>query len=594
MKHLSRSFILLMAMSGICTSTSAQLTLKDNDGWLEAAWMEFNGLSSDYSHYNAYVSANGTDWKKLDGELIRSYGSYGRVDALGLAPGSYTLKVVPVKGTAEITDDAIVSSPLTVKAYNRDGYAHDNTSEGIGAYNNDGTLKDGARVIYVTKDNAKTVTLDMKTNNKGGITTCTGIQNIITAYEKGQETRPLAIRFIGTFTKDDMPELGSSAIGLQVKGKSHEMNLTLEGVGNDATFYGFGILVRASKSVELRNFAIMLQQEDGISFDTKNEHLWGHNLDIFYGKNKGGDKSKGDGSFDVKGTMYSTVSANHFWDTGKCTLNSNKDEVDYITYHHNWYDHSDSRHPRVRISKHLHVFNNYYDGNSKYGIGATTGSSIFAENNYFRNCAHPMLISQQGSDIHNGVGDSKDTKGSFSNEDGGIIKAYGNYMTGETSFEPYDANDATYSKHFDAFVAKTRDEVVPSTVIALKGSTGYSNFDTAEDFYKYTADAANDVPANVTGTYGAGRCQQGDLKFTFDNGKDDASSEINTDLETVLKNYKSGFVKIIGFAENTEATAIATPLHPQSSTSNAYALNGQRATPNTKGVIIKDGKKCLN
>ena len=135
-----------MTMSGIFTPASAQLSLKDNGGWLEAAWMEFNGLSSDYSRYNAYISANGTDWTKLDGELIRSYGSYGRVDALGLAPGSYTLKVVPVKGSAEITDDAVVSETLTVKAYNRDGYAHDKTSEGIGAYNNDGTLKDGARV----------------------------------------------------------------------------------------------------------------------------------------------------------------------------------------------------------------------------------------------------------------------------------------------------------------------------------------------------------------------------------------------------------------------------------------------------------------
>ena len=591
MKHLSRSIILFTAMSGFVTPASAQLTLKDNGGWLETAWMEFNGLSSDYSRYNAYVSANGTDWTKLDGELIRSYGSYGRVDALGLAPGSYTLKVVPVKGAAEITADAVVSETLTVKAYNRDGYAHDKTSKGIGAYNNDGTLKDGARVIYVTKDNAKTVTLDMKTSNKGGTTTCTGIQNIITAYEKGQETRPLAIRFIGTFTKDDMPELGSSAIGLQVKGKSQEMNLTLEGVGNDATFYGFGILVRASKSVELRNFAVMLQQEDGISFDTKNEHLWGHNLDIFYGKNKGGDKSKGDGSFDVKGTMYSTVSANHFWDTGKCTLNSNKDEVDYITYHHNWYDHSDSRHPRVRISTHLHVFNNYYDGNSKYGIGATMGSSVFAENNYFRNCAHPMLISQQGSDINNGMGDSK---GTFSNEDGGVIKAFGNYMTGETSFEPYDADNATHSKHFDAYVAKTREEVVPSTVTALKGATGYSNFDTAEDFYEYSADAATDVSANVTGAYGAGRCQQGDVKFTFDNNKDDASSDINLDLETVLKNYKSGFVKIIGLEDSTEATSITTPLRCKSSSSNSYAINGLRATSRTKGVIIKDGRKCLN
>ena len=45
-----------------------------------------------------------------------------------------------------------------------------------------------------------------------------------------------------------MPTLGSSAEGLQIKGKSQEMNLTIEGVGRDATIHGFGMLIRNSKS----------------------------------------------------------------------------------------------------------------------------------------------------------------------------------------------------------------------------------------------------------------------------------------------------------------------------------------------------------
>ena len=56
----------------------------------------------------------------------------------------------------------------------------------------------------------------------------------------------------------------------------------------------------------------------------------------------------------------------------------------YITYHHNWFDHSDSRHARVRTMS-VHMYNNYYDGNAKYGVGSTMGSSIYIENNYFRN-----------------------------------------------------------------------------------------------------------------------------------------------------------------------------------------------------------------
>lgn len=536
------TFTLLLIMS---LTASAALEKKSEGGWNEAAWMEFTGLSDDYEAYHAYLSSDGEEWTALDAQLVRSYGSYGRVDALGLSAGSYMLKVVPVRNGVEAANEAVCSEMVEVRAFSRSGYAHHNATEGIGAYNNDGTLKMGARIIYVTASTAKTVTLEMETD-KGKYETRTGLQNILKAYEKGSEQRPLAIRILGTLTKNDMDALGSSAIGLQVKGKSQAMNLTLEGVGNDATLYGFGVLARNCRYVEFRNFAIMLHPEDGMSFDTNNEHIWGHHLDIFYGQNKGGDKAKGDGSFDVKGTFYATVDNIHYWDSGKCNLNSNGDEVDFVTYHHNWYDHSDSRHPRVRKSQHLHVYNNYYDGNAKYGIGSTTGSCIFSENNYFRNCKYPMLISMQGSDINNGVGSSSETKGTFSSEAGGIIKAFGNYITGEKKFQPYNANDAVNAIHFDAFVANSREEKLPETVKTLKGGTGYNNFDTASDFYTYTPEAAENIPASVTGTYGAGRCQKGDFSFAFNNSIDDTASDINLALEEKLKTYSSAFVKIIG------------------------------------------------
>ena len=511
-------------------NTENKVVITEAKGWLESAYVKFTKLAG-ISKYNVYVNG-----KTIDTQLVRDYGTYGRADAVGLAAGTYSVKVVPVGDDGkEFADCAGEATDISVRAINRDGYAHYNTSDGIGAYNNDGTLKTGARVLYVTKNNAKTVTLSMNVGKKEEIRT--GIQDILKAYEKGAETRPLAIRIIGQLRKADMPELGSSAIGLQVKGKSQNMNLTIEGIGNDATLHGFGVLCRNCRYVELRNFAVMMHPEDGISFDTNNEHIWGHHLDIFYGENKGGDKAKGDGSFDVKGTLYCTVSDNHFWDSGKCHLNSNGDEVDFVSYHHNWYDHSDSRHPRVRKSQHLHVFNNYFDGNSKYGVGATTGSCIFVEKNYYRNCKYPMLISKQGSDIHNGVGSSDQTKGTFSSEDGGMIKAYDNYMTGQTSFEPYVAGDATYGKHFDAYVVTNREDQVPAEVVTLKGGTGYNNFDTSSDFYTYTPDQVNDVPSVVTGHYGAGRCEHGDFQYTFDNATQDKNADVISDLSDKLKNY---------------------------------------------------------
>ena len=577
--------------SGTIQNNGVQITTAA--GWNEslyAEWEHFEGADN----YNVYVKGGQyADYTKIDGQLVRSYGSYNRADAVGLKAGDdYSIKVVPVINAKEEESKASIATNIIVRSFNRDGYAHHQASAGIGAYNNDGTLKEGARILYISKDNAKTVTLDMTVDKKGKTETRTGIQDILKAYEKGIETRPLCIRIIGLLKKDDMPELGSSSIGLQVKGKGQNMNLTIEGVGNDATFHGFGILVRNCRYVELRNLGVMMHPEDGISFDTDNEHLWGHNLDIFYGENKGGDKAKGDGSFDVKGTLYATVSANHYWDSGKCNLNSNKDEVDYVTYHHNWFDHSDSRHPRVRVSKHLHVFNNYYDGNSKYGVGATTASCVFVEKNYFRHCKYPMLISKQGSDIHNGTGTSSETKGNFSSEDGGMIKAFDNYITEQTSFEPYVAGDALYSKHFDAYVVENRNDQVPAEVVTLQGGTGYNNFDTANDFYMYSPDAAADVPSTVTGQYGAGRCQHGDFQYTFDNATQDKNSEVITDLSNKLANYESKLVKIYG--DSGSSSDIRTAQH-DSKQGKLYDLQGHSVSdPLPHHLYIQNGKKYFS
>ena len=596
-RHLLLYVLLAVALttaasdSGVIQNNGVQITTAA--GWNEslyAEWEHFEGADN----YNVYVKGGQyADYTKIDGQLVRSYGSYNRADAVGLKAGDdYSIKVVPVINAKEEESKASIATNIIVRSFNRDGYAHHQASAGIGAYNNDGTLKEGARILYISKDNAKTVTLDMTVDKKGKTETRTGIQDILKAYEKGIETRPLCIRIIGLLKKDDMPELGSSSIGLQVKGKGQNMNLTIEGVGNDATFHGFGILVRNCRYVELRNLGIMMHPEDGISFDTDNEHLWGHNLDIFYGENKGGDKAKGDGSFDVKGTLYATVSANHYWDSGKCNLNSNKDEVDYVTYHHNWFDHSDSRHPRVRVSKHLHVFNNYYDGNSKYGVGSTTASCVFVEKNYFRHCKYPMLISKQGSDIHNGTGTSSETKGNFSSEDGGIIKAFDNYITEQTSFEPYVAGDALYSKHFDAYVVENRNDQVPAEVVTLQGGTGYNNFDTANDFYMYSPDAAADVPSTVTGQYGAGRCQHGDFQYTFDNATQDKNSEVITDLSNKLANYESKLVKIYG--DSGSSSDIRTA-QLDSKQGKLYDLQGHSVSdPLPHHLYIQNGKKYFS
>ena len=524
---------------GIIENPTGAVKILEAKGWQESAYLKWEALDGAAS-YNVYV-----DGKKIDAQLVRKYTNYYRADALGLKAGNYSMKVVPVNAAGEeIEASANTASDLTVKNYDRAGFAHFNYDQsGVGAYNNDGTLKSGAKVLYITAKTAKTVSADIVLDAGKAATKVTGFQAILDAYQKGNDPTPIVFRIIGTVRLSDLDKISSSSEGIQVKGKSgyDEMRLTFEGVGDDATVHGFGFLIRNAKGIEFRNFAIMNCLDDGLSLDTKNQHIWIHNMDMFYGQAGGdSDQAKGDGTIDLKGnSQYITIAYNRFWDSGKSSLCGMKSETNenWITYHHNWFDHSDSRHPRIRTMS-VHVYNNYYDGNAKYGVGATTGSSAFVERNYFRNAKDPMMSSGQGTDAK---GD-----GTFSGETGGMIKEYGNIFAEKTSkfqYVPYSVN----STSFDCYDVKNREDKVPTDVKTVKGGTSYNNFDTdASKMYAYTPDAAIDVPAKVTGFYGAGRLNHGDLQWSFDNSKDDDSYAVNSGLKNAVVNYKNTDLLEIG------------------------------------------------
>ena len=584
-------------------SVRAAVTINSAEGWLESAFVEW-AYSNNYDDYNVYVRPEGGDYTLLDKQLLRNYGTYFRADALGLSAGKYQMKVVPMLHGKEQANAASETGSLTVRPHDRNGFAHFNWKNGVGAYKDNGELKANAQVIYVYKGNAKTVTADIQVEDpkKYPKTTLTGIQAILKGYEKGRESNPLCIRIIGTLEGGDVDEFGSSAEGIQIKCKEGiAMNITIEGVGNDATIRGFGFLIRASKSVEMRNLAIMSCLDDGVSLDTDNSNIWIHHLDVFYGRNQGGDKKKGDGAIDVKSdSKYVTVAYNHFWDTGKSCMCGMKSESgpNYICYHHNWFDHSDSRHPRVRTMS-VHVYNNYFDGVAKYCVGSTTGSSVFVESNYFNNAHNPMLISMQGTDTKNGT-DEKDSP-TFSSEAGGIIKAYNNVFAGTSTKPTYYA--ASNTVHFDAYQAQSRDEQVPSTVTAKLGGSKYNNFDTnSSQMPAITPDDPNDVPAIVTSEYGAGRMFHSDITFSLKNF-DPTNYDISNELSNLIVGYKSSLQGIFGTDWNTmpEVTALTTiaadntltydgtTLHnPAGKVIRIYAISGACAGTTSRETIAVD------
>ena len=518
--------------------TEKGITITESKGWQESAYAKWT-LLSDAKSYNVYVKGGQyADYTKVDQQLVRNYGSYGRVDVVGLKAGNYSLKVVAVDANGAETSAYGIADNLKVVNYDRQGFAHKGISDGVGAYNNDGTLKAGAKVLYVTKNTFTTIKASLNGEEY------TGIGNILLAKQKGKDETPLAVRVIGEIkTANAGDQLKTDQKGLLLKGNSATtvMNVTIEGIGDDACFNGFGLGIINGTNVEVRNMAFFNQGSSNDNMEIKGtQHIWVHNNDYFYGEKGSGDHGKGDGSLDSKdGASFCTFSYNHYHDTGKSNLCGMKKETvdNLICYHHNWFDHSDSRHPRVRTSS-VHIWNNYYDGVAKYGVGVTMGASVFVESNYFRNTKYPMMISKQGTDAK---GD-----GTFSGENGGVLKAYGNIFAEKSKYFSY-ITWKNSNTDFDAYEVDSPSETVPSSVVAKAGGTSYNNFDTdASKMYAYTPDAAVDVPAKVTGFYGAGRLNQGDIHYTFNNATDDADYGRCAGLDNVLSSYKTGLVNIFG------------------------------------------------
>ena len=134
-----------------------------------------------------------------------------------------------------------------------------------------------------------------------------------------------------------------------------------------------------------------------------------------------------------------------------------------------------------------------------------------------------------------------------------------------------------------------------------KGGTAYNNFDTdASVMYTYTPVAATDVPALVTGYYGAGRLNHGDFTYTFpDNvGNDDTDSAYDSTLGSMLDNYQSSFVGFFDGGTTGVETLNATPHSLRENVERGtlndnsyYMLDGRRLAQPTKGIYIINGKK---
>nr|WP_199001914.1 T9SS type A sorting domain-containing protein [Flavobacterium sp. ASV13] len=553
---MKKKLLYLILLFASIQIAAQQITFTESSGWLESAFAKWTPLSGADS-YNVYYTGGGQTNKKIDNELIRSYGSYFRADVPGIAAGNYTITVKPV--TAGVEGTGSTTSSLTVLAQDRNGFAFDG-GRVPGGYKADGTPKDNAVILYITQNTKNTISMNI---TGASANPCIGLQNILYGIKKGKDTRPFIIRLIGNITDMTVMEGGDITIENANNANSY---LTIEGVGNDAVVNGMGIRLKSASNIEVSNLGFMNCDStagDNVGLQDKNDHVWVHNCDLFYGNaGSDADQIKGDGAMDNKGSTYVTFSYNHFWDSGKSSLlglSENTTTGLYLTYHHNWFDHSDSRHPRVRFYS-AHIYNNYFDGNSKYGSGATMGSSLFIESNYYRNSKRPMMVSLQGTDVWDEATQKNiPGNGTFSSETGGSIKAFNNIFdadiaTNTMRFVAYGDTNPLYNisgkinstTDFDAYVVANRGDLVPASVKSFSGANVYNNFDTNASLYVKNLVVESAADAKIKVTQYAGRVSGGDLKWTFNNTVDDTSSAVNLPLKAALTNYTSTLVAVQG------------------------------------------------
>ncbi len=300
--------------------TSGEIKVLASAGKNEGGTITFNKVDEADS-YNIYVDGNKVDEKIA---YTQVFSTYARTDLFGLKAGNHNVEIAAVKDGNE-SNGIKTKVSLNISAYDRSGYAHFKNTEGVGGYNDDGTLKENAIVLYVTDDNKNSVELSYKGKTVRGIgnilnsvgqacgetgheTECKKVSNGKEYYGKGNTNQgilldlaldniPLVVRFVGcvsdsglyapgTFdaksaskieglTGYDSVDCGGSTgdNGHMARMKSAK-NLTFEGVGSEATIDGWGFHLICetaykdlAKNFEVRNLAFINTPEDAIGME---------------------------------------------------------------------------------------------------------------------------------------------------------------------------------------------------------------------------------------------------------------------------------------------------------------------------------------
>jgi pectate lyase len=182
---------------------------------------------------------------------------------------------------------------------------------------------------------------------------------------------------------------------------------TIIGVGSTARIQGGGLTIgvavdddmtappaNAVHNIIIRNLSFSGASDDALNVQMFSHHIWIDHNDLCCG---------GDGLVDIKrGSDYVTVSWNRTHDHNKTMLLGHDDDNAAqdvgrlrVTYHHNFFDGSDQRNPRVRFAEPVHIYNNYCR-NASYCIVSAMNAGLVVENNYFDTVNNPGRVDFSG------------------------------------------------------------------------------------------------------------------------------------------------------------------------------------------------------
>ncbi|MGE6220294.1 DUF5018 domain-containing protein [Nubsella zeaxanthinifaciens] len=193
-----------------------------------------------------------------------------------------------------------------------------------------------------------------------------------------------------------------------------QSNLTI--IGRKNVVFKFGINVKRSTNIIIRNITFQDYYDDGINIgNTETHHIWVDHCTVGHPTTMPADSEHPDGGIDIKdGASYVTISWTIYrnsWKTGLIGHSDNNAGTDVgrlkVTHYANHFLNTNSRNPRVRFGE-VHVLNCLSDGVKLYGIAAAIGANVFAENNFYLNTRWGMYADRTLADFRAVFGNNSD------------------------------------------------------------------------------------------------------------------------------------------------------------------------------------------